>query len=230
MSRLLMRFMGLMLCLIMAGCSILHGRMPVKVDSLANQNAMVYRHYVVLPADPALQRNDLVFQEFTRQLDRAMMQAGFIKTYAETEADLIVKMRYSIGAPEVSNIHYQEPVYGEVGTRAVTRIREIKTKDGKERIKETVYEPIYDVVGYEEKVRQEINFTSQLDLEARHKGNDELVWQTHTTSTNGNNDLRYVFPYLVAGTQPYLGLSSGIVRTITIEVDGPEVKLIQGRE
>ena len=53
------------------------------------------------------------------------------------------------------------------------------------------------------------------------------AWKTMATSTGESGDLRLVFPYMIAGVQPYIGANSGQIVRVDIRGDDKEVQALR---
>lgn len=55
-----------------------------------------------------------------------------------------------------------------------------------------------------------------------------MLWETDIKSTGSSDDLREVFPVLVAAATPYIGENTGKSVRITLSDNSKEVKFIKG--
>lgn len=194
----------------------------VSVESFARPEAVSLIRYTYTPTKD---QNDLAREEYLHMLDRALSQAGYVKAAIPSIADITLNVDYGMGDAEISHNVYQEPIYGQTGVEVHRKV--VPTRHGQGFIEKTTYEPIYDVVGYQERETTEVNYSSHVQVTAVKVTTHEQLWNILMTSRNSNNDLRLVFPYLVCAGKPYFGRSSVIRQTVRIQNDDPAIEDIR---
>lgn len=194
----------------------------VSVESYARPEAVSQLRYTYAPTQD---KNDLARAEYLHMLDRALSQAGYVKAAIPSIADITLSVDYGMGDAEISHNTYQEPIYGQTGVEVHRRV--VPTRHGQGFIEKTTYEPIYDVVGYQERETTEVNYSSHVSVTAIKATTHEQLWNIVMTNRSSNNDLRLIFPYLVCAGKPYFGRSSVIRQTVRILNDDPAIEDIR---
>lgn len=224
----------LLLFFFTSGCAMMHPHTLVEVQSYAKPEAKSLLRYTYdKPEDPT----NLADSEYRQMIDRAMNEAGFVKAAIPTVADFSLKTDFGSSGPELSQYTYQEPVYGQTGVEVHRRVIPTRSHG---YIEKTTYEPVYDVVGYQDRIKTETIYRSHITLTALRKqsqtdphlsktkpASEEAIWQVSITYAGSQNDLRWLFPILLAGGRPYFGLSSGSERQISVQNDDPSVNHIR---
>lgn len=208
--------------LLCTGCAFLKPSTEVTVESYARPEAATLIRYTYTPTSD---KNDLARDEYLHMLDRALNQAGFIKAAVPSIADITLNVEYGMGDAEISHTTYQDPIYGQTGVEVHRKV--VPTRHGQGFIEKTTYEPIYDVVGYQERVTTEVNYSSHVTISAVKLTTHEQLWNILIASKNSNNDLRLIFPYLVCAGRPYYGRSSIVRQTVRIQNDDPAIEDIR---
>ena len=93
----------------------------------------------------------------------------------------------------------------------------------------TTYTPTYGITGYTTETGSYTTYTRFLLLDAYdlaiYKREQKLsqVWKTNVISIGRSNDLRFVFPYMVAALKPYVAENTGRLVQVDIEEASPAV-------
>lgn len=192
---------GIAIVLLLNACS---GAQPMRfrseVDSLAAPEASQKKHFVILPGNKEINEADLQFLEFKAYVERALVSRGFSKATSLKDGDMVLMLSYGVGAPEIRQYSYDVPVWVDSG----------------------FYYPYYRRsrfyggvnTGYTQRVESYTTYKRYLVLEAYDAApyrEQKLLqlWKTNVTSTGNSNDLRLVFPYMVAAMLPYIGTNTG---------------------
>lgn len=196
----------------------------LRVNSFAMSHALSYRTYVLLPANQRVPPTDLEFQEYAWYVHRALMARNLAPARTPNEAQLAIFMDYGVGAPRESLQTYNIPVWGQTGVSASRTSGTVSTYGSQSYVNaSTTYTPQYGVTGYRTHVESQTIFPrfatfSAVDLVAyRTTGQSVEVWKTQITSTGMSDDLRAVFPLMVAGSFDLFAVGSPgqVVRTIS---------------
>ncbi|MGD9159091.1 MAG: hypothetical protein PVG39_11840 [Desulfobacteraceae bacterium] len=207
--------------ILLSGCSTLSNigtsKLHVAVDSLTTSNATLKKHYFLLPGNVGVTEADLQFQEYAGYLKRVLEEKGYIYTGSEEDADLVIYLSYGIGDPEVYQYAYSEPDWGYTGylyprTHVVTET----TDSGEKKYRSyTTYVPMYGITGYNTYIGSRTAYNrfaviAAYDHEAFKKEKKEVqLWKTTITSSGTSDDLRRIFPVLMAASIPYLATDTG---------------------
>ena len=223
------------------GCSTLShigsSRFYVAVDSLATSNAPLKKTYLLLPGNSGVTEADLQFKEYATYLKRVLEQKGYIYASSKEEADLAVYLSYGIGDPEVYQYSYNEPTWGYSGyLRARTHVVTETTKDGEKIYRSYVtYAPTYGITGYTTYVGSKTVYNRfavitafEYDQLKKEEEKEVQLWKTTITSTGASDDLRRIFPVLMAASIPYLATDTGHKVHVTISENDNVVLKVKG--
>lgn len=204
------------LCVILlTGCASLNrtGNLwyRIAVDSLASPDASPGKKYILLPGNDGVTPADLQFQEYAEYLKYVLNKKGHTYTASLEEAEMAVFLSYGIGDPQTYQYSYNFPILGETGLYSHTYITKT-TKDDKTTYNSfTTYTPRYGVTGYSTYIGSGVMYNrfaliAAYDYDHFKKEEKEVqLWKTTVTSTGSTDDLRRVFPVLMAASMPYLG-------------------------
>ncbi len=200
----------------------------VQVNALAAADAASQTRFFILPANPGVQVSDLQFQEYAQEVARALFARGYQPAQTPDEATVLVMMSWAISAPQsrtetrmVGGMAQQEVVDG-VRAPAAPGLPAQVSSHTEFRPTQT---PLAETV---------TTYVRQLAL----KGFDQTafkkdksikeLWEMTLTSEGSSNDLRAVFPALVAAGQPYLGKGTPKAVTVDLGQNANEVKYVRG--
>lgn len=230
---------SILLCIILlTGCATINGTVVVwyrvAVDSLASPDVPSGRTYILLPGNEGVTPADLQFQEYAEYLKRVLNKKGYTFTDSAEEADTAVFLSYGIGDPETYHYSYNFPVLGERGVYSHTYITKTTKGDRTTYNRITTYTPRYGIWGYGTYIGSGFLYNrfaliTAYDYEHYKKEEKEVqFWKTTVTSTGTSDDLRRVFPVLMAASVPYLGTNTGHKIYIRIHDNEDIVRDIRG--
>ena len=235
----LIKICSVLLLILLSGCSTLSNigrtRFGVSVDSFASGEASSKKTYLLLPGNQGITEADLEFQEYAAYFKRVMQAKGYIYTTSKDDADLAVYLAYGIGDPETYQYAYSLPEYGHTGYLS-RRIYVAETGDDGEKTYRsyTTFTPTYGFRGYSTYLdtktayRRFIVITAY-DYEQFKKDEKEIqLWKTTITSTGTSDDLRRVFPILMAASEAYLATDTGQKVYLTLYEDDDAVLKVKG--
>ncbi len=205
--------------ILLSGCATLNSPRSywygVAVDSLAADNMLSKKTFILLPGNEGISTADLQFQEYAEYLKRVLNKKGYTYAASPEEADIAVFLSYGIGDPETYNYSYNFPVWGEKGFYAQTYVTKT-TKDDKTTYSSvTTYAPRYGITGYRTQIDSRTVYNrfavmAAYDYQKYRKEEKEIqLWKTTVTSKGSTDDLRLVFPVLMAASVPYIGTDTG---------------------
>jgi hypothetical protein len=196
----------------LASCAVVPQTLTYQatVDAIAAPNASAKRRYFLRHIE-AGKEGDLQFLEFGAYVHHALERRGFIRAESVADADIVIGLGYAIGDSETYSYTYRVPRWGQTGIASANTSGSVSA-DGSYSAT-TTYNPTYGVTGYSTGDASETTFTRMLLLWAYNgdeyrKGKWVKVWETSVASTGTSNDLRRVFPYMVAAMLPYIGENS----------------------
>lgn len=191
--------------------------------SVSAQSPDPRKSYILLPGDNETPSNDLHFQEFAAYVDRALAYRGFVHVENSDEAVLAIYLVYGIGDPQQRVYSYSVPQWGQTGVRSATIHGDTIS-----------FTPDYGITGYATHVQSYTTYSRYVildtyDLEVyRNQKEFKPLWRTTVTSTGPNDDLRQVFPALIAFSRNFFGTNTGQKVEGYIYEDDPRVLEIKG--
>jgi hypothetical protein len=192
--------------LILSGCASIN----ISVSSLSSGDRLAGR-ILILPGDVNIDRTDLLFQEFSGDIELALEQNGFSIVHEADEADQIAFIVYGISDPKNQTIAM--PQFGKTGVRSSTTTGNVDILGNSGFYHgTTIYNYDYGITGYtsiNRTVYTRVLLIISYDWIA-YKKDKKLIqlWQTQLISTGPSSDLREVFPYLALAAEEYVGKST----------------------
>lgn len=234
----LIKIFTLICILALCGCSTLsnfgRARFGIAVDSLAAAGAAAKKTYLLLPGNQNVTAADLQFKEYAEYLKRVLNKRGYVYTESKDEADVAIYLAYGMGDPETHLYSYEMPVWGRTGYYASrTHVAETTADGGKTYKSYTTYTPTYGVAGYRsyiDSVTTYMRFAviTAYDYDQYKKDETEVqLWKTTINSTGTTDDLRRIFPILMAASIPYLATDTGRKVYMTLYESDPVVQEIK---
>lgn len=229
-----------MLCIILlSGCAAFTNlgspQFNVAVDSLAAPTSPLKKTYLLLPGNKEITSADLQFQEYATYLKRVLNMKGYVYTSLAEEADLSIFLSYGIGDPQTSQYSYNMPVWGRTGIYSSRTLVTKTSDDGKKTYKTiTTHRPTYGLKGYSSYAGSITAYNRfaiivAYDYERFKKEEKEIqLWKTTVTSTGSSDDLRRIFPILMAASIPYLATDTGHKSYVSLHETDDVVMKVKG--
>jgi hypothetical protein len=189
----------LLFVILLGGCAQLH--FLVEVDSIATADSGK-RTCVVLPAKKDMVGGDLLFQEFAQYLKRSLSIRGYHEASSPEQAEIAVMLAYGIAggtAGSVTKVHTD--VRGNIEGASTENVIQ--------------YVRLIVIRAYDFKRYRDAKEEMQL-------------WQTTIESVGSSDDLRRVFPVLIAASQPYLGTNTTKKIRVTLKEQDDSVLAVKG--
>jgi hypothetical protein len=207
------------------------------VDSIALTDSSIGKRYLLVPGNQNVTADDLEFNEYARYVDRILAPLGFSKAAAEPQADVAIFLSYGVGDPQTHQYSTSIPVYGQTGVSSSMTTGTITPMGGgmASYSGTTNYTPTYGVTGYQTRMRSYTTYTRFLQIAAydlasyRHERKQRQVWKTTAISVGRSNDLRLVFPYMVAAVKQYVAGNTGKSIRVELAEDDPSATLLSGK-
>ena len=225
--------------LLLSGCAAISNfgsvKYKVAVDSLASSPEAAGKTYLLLPSNTGITEADLEYQEYAGYLKRVLAAKGYIYTTSKEDANLVIYLSYGIGDPLTYHYSYSMPVYGHTGY-SIARTNVKETDDDGNTIYKTYtsYVPQYGLRGYRsysDSVTAYNRFAviTAYDYDQYKKDEKEIqLWKTTVTSLGTSDDLRRVFPVLMAAAVPHVATDTQHKVYETIYEDNDAVLRIKG--
>lgn len=220
-------FFCLLIMMLTFGCSRIY---VIKIDSINNSKVYPYKKYLIIPGNKGLDTSDLIFNEFSTYLDRVLLSKGYNKAENIDGAEIAIIMSYGISEPEIS--YHSEPIHDFRGGTSTFEIDSYGSEGYSHSSGNVSTTPEMQVVGSE--VVKDVVFNRYLiligvDLKEFKKDNKiKPMWETTITSKGESDDLRKVFPILVAAADDYLGLNTNGKVTVRLTEYHDKVKKVRG--
>jgi hypothetical protein len=221
-------------CLIafFTGCAHVY---HVGIDSINDGQELANKTYVLVPGNSELEAGDLQFREFATYLGRALKMNGYTAAGVNQTPEIEIYLSYGLGSPQPRVRTYAVPVWGQTGVDITTVEKTIETRSGASKtISRTNITPEYGVTGYTLQEKTYTTYPKYVEIDAykikNAKPGDKLeeLWKTTIHSEGKRNELRHVFPILIAAAAKYLGGNTGQEIEISLTADQAEVKMIKG--
>jgi hypothetical protein len=176
---------------------------------------------------------DLRFKEFAGYTRTALQARGFRMTNDPNKAEVLILLSYGISDPQEHIYSYAQPVYGSTGGSYSTTYGNISGTSGYSTFSGTTYQyPRFGVVGAVPMIGSYVTYTRFVKIEAYdqrqyrtyHAG--ALLWETNIVSAGASDDLRKVFPIMLAAALPYIGENTGAKVDVVLRDNSKEVERI----
>lgn len=219
--------------LFLAGCA---NSYSVKIDSLSKPKAEPAVSYKIQNTNPLVSEDSLRYKEAAGLVRTALSGKGLYEAPEGTKPDLVVKLDYGLGPPQMRRETYSEPVYitlpGEVRTETVQVGKDNK---GNPIYQTVTYQdpPRTEMAGYRDYVVNTVVYEKYLRLaalssEPAAEGRPPSeIWTIDATSEGQSHDLRKNLPILVAASIDYIGKDSHGEKVIHIKDDSRDVAFVK---
>ena len=236
-----MRLVLLLSVLFIQACVVKVGdhtpRVNTSVSSLASEDSSTFKSFILIPSSNSVSINDLQFKEYSSYVKKLLQKNGYKNSQEKENPDLIIFVGYGIGEPEQSQYTYSMPIFGTTPTGVYTLNATSTNNGGTTQLDGTLTQQrALAVTGYSTHTNIRTNYTRHLELYAVNLSEYQLtgevlpVWQSTVVSRGSNGDLRYVFPYLVAALDGFVGIDSGTSVDVTVRQDSLVKRYVQGLE
>jgi len=212
-------------------------RVNASVSSLASEDSSTFKSFILIPSSNSVSINDLQFKEYSSSVKKLLQKNGYKNSQEKENPDLIIFVGYGIGEPEQSQYTYSMPIFGTTPTGVYTINATSTHNGGTTQLNGTLTQQrALAVTGYSTHTNTRTNYTRHLELYAVNLSEYQLtgevlpVWQSTVVSRGSNGDLRYVFPYLVAALDGFVGIDSGTSVDVTVRQDSLVKRYVQGLE
>lgn len=224
-------------CLGLVGCVTTSDPFTVNVDSINRNNIIPGTKYMIVSGNKDVKQDDLQFLEFASYIKRALMLNKFELVKEVNKADVLIFLKYGIGEPEEHQYSYSVPIYGQTGVSSSNTTASLSTFGNMATgSATTTYTPSYGVVGSNMYSGTYVTFTRFFVLtavNAKQVINNETpleLWTTKVISTGSSDDLRRVFPVMVAAAKSYIAKNTGRKIEINLKEGDDGVREIKGDE
>lgn len=198
------------------------------VDSINNNETMINKNLIILPANKDVILEDLQFQEYASYLKREMVSKGYNIVENMENADIVVFLGYGISEPKENIVSYSLPVYGKTGVSSATTYKMKYTN-----FNITNYTPEYGIVGEKNHIRRYSTYTRYIYIVAydnklsKSAENIRQLWKTEIISNGTSDDLRWVYPIMLAAAKQYISENTEHKISLKIRENDEAVKEIK---
>ncbi|WP_320176159.1 hypothetical protein [Maridesulfovibrio sp.] len=206
-----------------------------EIDSFSKVFNVAGKTFVVVPGNKNVTPNDFQFNEFATYVVRAMQSKGLRYAQRYETADLIILLGYGISGPKTSTSTVSVPVWGQTGVSSSHTYGTINTYGNQGTYSgTTTYTPTYGITGYTQQTRTHTDYTRFFWIDAYdykeflQTKKEIQIWKTTVTSTGSTNDLRQVFPIMLAGSLEHIGTNTGHKVEVTLGMNDKKVLYVKG--
>lgn len=234
--------MKIQLCIIFAliltGCATVEVEQSsynVAVDALASSDAIKKKNYLLMPGNADVTLDDLQFQEFSAYLVRVLSAQGYVPAESAQNADIVITLSYGIGDPVTNEYSAYIPLWGKTGVSSINTSGTATAYGSSASVNTTTtYTPEYGITGFSTYTGTATTFFRYAIITAydvdKYIETEKLVklWQSTITSTGSSDDLRLIFPVLIAASAPYIATNSGQKINLSLKETDKVVKAVRG--
>ena len=180
----------------------------VKVDSYGDESLISEKKCILVCNDMKISEGDLKNLEFEKYIRKTLSAKGYTFTSNKEAANIVIFYQYGISDPRVFERDVIVPVWGQTGISSSRTTTYGNTQ-------RTYNTPSYGVVGSNTVRETDVTYLRYLTISAydasyyKKTGNDKMIWLVELTSEGRKDDLRYIFPFMLVASEPYIGKSSG---------------------
>jgi hypothetical protein len=220
----------LLVAVVLSGCVSYR----VAVNGFSDPKYAGGHSYWLLSGKDNVSVNDLEFREYAAYLRRGLAQAGYSESATPDQADLAIFVSYGIGDAKEQSYSYSMPIYGQTGGGTYNFSGTTYSDYGTATTYGTATQtPQYGVVGAEQFSGSALTYLRHLsvdvfDMKALQNEKRKIpVWRTDVMSRGRNDDLRSVFPILVAAATPHFGTNTKKQVIVVISAGDKRVQQIE---
>jgi hypothetical protein len=204
------------------------GSVVTKIDAYSsNENLSDKKVALLVCNDETISKNDLKNIEFEGHIKKMLEAKGYTFTSDHDKAEVVIFYEYGISDPREYTSQRTVPVWGQTGIAYSTTTQ--RTNVFGNTVYETRNMPSRGIVGSNVITNTEIKYLRWTNINAfdadfyRQTGEDKMLWVIEITSEGSKDDLRDVFPYMMAVADGYVGKNSGVKETEEIKGRDPRV-------
>lgn len=200
----------------------------INVSSLSNLQPNNHSRYTIIPLDDRVDSSDLQFQEYARYVKHTLPPSAGHYVDPDDDPDVVVILGYGLGDPTDQISSFSIPQYGQTGVSSARTHGTLSSYGSYGTYSSTTtYTPTYGITGSTTHVRSSRTYQRHIGLYAYNVQSTESepkqIWQSVITSRGSNNDLRSVFPVMLAAAAPIIATNSGESVTFSIKEDDERV-------
>jgi hypothetical protein len=223
---------------VFASCSVIsktysvHNSVDVSLDTYSNRENVTNKNVAMLVCnDTTIPKYDLKNLEFESYVKTMLAAKGYSFTDTNDEANVIIFYEYGISDPKVYTSQRVVPVWGQTGI-ASSRTESGTSISGKPYT-QTTYRPSYGVVSSNVVTDTKITYLRWANISAfdadyyRKTGEDRMLWLTEIQSEGSDDNLRHIFPFLLAAAREYVGQNHTDKINVTLSYNPVDKKVLE---
>jgi hypothetical protein len=189
------------------------GQMPVSINSYSNRENLPSKKIALLVCnDENIPKYDLKKLDIERYIKKTLEQKNYTFTSDNDSANIVIFYEYGISDPKEYTTQKIVPVWGEIGisSSTTTTYRSI----GGNLHTRTRYNPSYGQIGERVEEEKHTSYMKWANIAAfdtdfyRQTGEDKMLWLVEISNEDSSNDIRFIFPYMMAATTEYIEKNS----------------------
>ena len=208
--------------LIFSSCTTYKGFTPyhhvnVRLDAYgSNENIATKKVALMISNDESIQKHDLKNMEFEGYIKKVLAPKGYTFTDNKEDANIVIFYEYGVSDPRYYTSEKIVPVWGVTGisSSVTTTIKQRTPISGRPYTQQYTYNtPSYGKIGERAVTETTIKYLCWANISAydadyyRKTGEDKMLWLTEIQSENETDNLRFVFPYMIAAAKYNMGLN-----------------------
>lgn len=206
----------------------------VNVNSIADSTAGPIGTYTIIPLDESVNHTDLQFREFARYVRSSIPRSMGHYVEPDADPDAVVILAYGIGDPATEVSSFSIPQFGQTGISSAQTFGTMSSYGNHGTYSgTTTFTPTYGITGYSTHIASQRTYSRHIALFAydlkSSGGEPRQIWQTVIQSRGSNDDLRSVFPIMIAAAGPTIGSNTSESQRITIRENDPKVSALRAR-
>lgn len=216
------------------GCVASSQNFLVKVDAISSiPKNTEWVSYQILPASNDLQNDSLQYNEYKAFISSTMSYRDYLLLNPVITPKVMVLLDYGIGDPQEHTTSFALPIINQTGVSSATTTGSVISNGNIATITgSTTYTPTYGITGFQSFSRRSVTRLKYIMLEAvdynkfLETGIIDSMWRVTITENGPIDDLRRVFPVMLAAAIPYIGENTFQRKSINIsETDIAVVKI-----
>jgi len=223
--------LALLVAIVLTGC-VSNRVARVAVNGFSDTKYAGGHFYWLLSGKDDVAVDDLEFREYAAYLRRGLAQAGYSESATPDQADLAIFFSYGIGDAKEQSYSYSMPIYGQTGGGTYNFSGTTYSDYGTATTYGTATQtPQYGVAGSEQFSGSTLTYLRYLRVDVfvmktlQNEKKKIPVWRTDVMSRGRTDDLRIVFPVLVAAATPHFGKNTK--RQVIIDISDGDKQVQQ---
>jgi len=187
----------------------------VKLDAISNKENITNKKVALMVCnDENIPKHDLKNIELENYIKKTLEPKGYTFTDKNEDANIVIFYEYGISDPRAYTSEKIVPVWGVtgIGTSITTTSRQRSVITGRPYTQSLTFNtPSYGQVGERVVTETTIKYLCWANISAydaehyRKTGEDKMLWLTEIQSETPSDNLRLVFPYLLAAAKYHIG-------------------------